>query len=70
MEQAGVIVPVNQATAWISSYVIVESEDKKKKMCLCLDPTPLKKAGNLSSTIHLMMSTTNWLKLHALQSLI
>ena len=40
MEQAGVIIPVHQATAWISSYVIVESEDKKTKMCICLDPTP------------------------------
>ena len=44
MEQAGVIVPVNQATARISSCVIVESEDKKKKMHICLDPTPLNKA--------------------------
>ena len=43
MEQADVIVPVNQATAWISSYVIFESEDKKKKMHICLDPTPLNK---------------------------
>ena len=44
MEQAGVIVPVNQATAWISSYIIVESEDQKKKMLICLDPTSLNKA--------------------------
>ena len=44
MEQAGVIVPVHQATAWISSYVFVESEDKKKKIHICLDPTPLNKA--------------------------
>ena len=44
MEKAGVIVPVHQATAWISSYGIVESENKKKKMHICLDPTPLIKA--------------------------
>ena len=44
MEHTGVIIPVNQATAWISSYIIVESEDKKKKMHICLDPTPLNKA--------------------------
>ena len=44
MEQAGVIVPVHQTTAWISSYVIVESKDKKKKMHICLDSTPLNKA--------------------------
>ena len=44
MEQAGVIVLVHQATPWISSYIIVESEDKRKKMCICLDPTPLNKA--------------------------
>ena len=42
MEQVGVIIPVNHATAWISSYII-KSEDKKKKMCICIDPTPLNK---------------------------
>ena len=31
MIQAGVIVPVTEATPWINSYVIVESEDKKGK---------------------------------------
>ena len=44
MEQAGVIVPAHQATARISSYVIVELEDKKKKMHICFDLTPLNKA--------------------------
>ena len=29
MIQAGVIVPVTEATPWINSYVIVKSEDKK-----------------------------------------
>ena len=43
MEKAGLIVPVHQATAWISNYVIVESEDKKK-MHICPDPTSLNKA--------------------------
>ena len=31
MIQAGVIVPVKEATPWINSYVIVESEDKKRQ---------------------------------------
>ena len=46
MIQAGVIVPVTEATPWINSYVIVESEDKKgkQKLHICLDPTPLNKA--------------------------
>ena len=44
MENTSVIVPVHDATTWISSYVIDESEDKKKKMQICLDPTPLNKA--------------------------
>ena len=44
VEQAGVIVPVHQATDLIWSYIIVESEDNKEKMCICLDPTPLNKA--------------------------
>ena len=72
MEQAGVVVPVNQATAWILSYIIVESEDKRKKMCICLDPTPLNKAV-LREPFYCCTpddSTTNWLKLHVLQSLI
>ena len=46
MIQAGVIVPVTEATPWINSYVIVESEDKKgkQKLHICLDPTTLNKA--------------------------
>ena len=44
MENASAIVPVHEATAWISSYVIAETENKKKKMWICLDPTPLNKA--------------------------
>ena len=31
MIQAGVIVPVTEATPWINSYVIVESEDQKRQ---------------------------------------
>ena len=41
MKNASIIVPVHEALA---SYVIVESEDKKKKMWICLDHTPLHKA--------------------------
>ena len=46
MIQAGVIVPVTEATPWINSYVIIKSEGKKGKQRLhiCLDPTPLNKA--------------------------
>ena len=46
MQQAGVLVPVNQSTPWISSYVNVKSEDTKggKKFCICLDLTNLNKA--------------------------
>ena len=34
MIQAGVIVPVTEATPWINSYVIIESEGKKGKQKL------------------------------------
>ena len=46
MIQAGVIVPVTEATPWIKSYVIIESEGRKgkQKLWICLDPTPLNKA--------------------------
>ena len=56
MEKAGMIVPVHEATAWISSFVIVEtSKDTNKKtgaqhphpktkMRVCLDPSNLNKA--------------------------
>ena len=41
MIQAGVIVPVTEATPWINTYVIIKSEDKKgkQKLHICLDPT-------------------------------
>ena len=73
MAQAGVIVPVHQATTWISSYVTVESEDKKKKMHICLDPTPLNKAVLREPFYYHMpddVYNKNLLKLHALQLLI
>ena len=46
MQQAWVLVPVNQSTPWISSYMNVKSEDNKggKKFCICLNPTNLNKA--------------------------
>ena len=45
MQQAGVLVPVNQSTPWISNYVNVESEDTKggKKFHICLDLINLNK---------------------------
>ena len=46
MLQAGVLVPVHEATPWINSFVLVESRDKlgNLKLCICLDPTNLNKA--------------------------
>ena len=43
MQQAGVLVPVNQSTPWTSSYVNVDSKDTKgrKKLHICLDLTNL-----------------------------
>ena len=45
MLQAGVLVPVNEATPWINSFFLVESKDKlgNLKLCICLDPTNLNK---------------------------
>ena len=44
--QAAVLAPVNEATPWINSFVLVESKDKlgNLKLCICLDPTNLNKA--------------------------
>ena len=46
MLQAVVLVPVNEATPWINSFVVVESKDKlgNLKLCISLDPTNLNKA--------------------------
>ena len=46
MLQAGVIRPVNEATPWINSFVLVEGKDKSgnPKLCICLDPMNLNKA--------------------------
>ena len=44
MLQAGVLKPVNQATPWINSFVLVEGKDKQENLRLCLDPTNLNKA--------------------------
>ena len=46
MLQEGVLTPVNEATPWINSFVLVESKDKlgNLKLCICLDPTNLEKA--------------------------
>ena len=46
MLQPGVLKPVNKATPWINSFVLVEGKDKlgNLKLRICLDPTNLKKA--------------------------
>ena len=46
MLQAGVLVPVHEATPWVNSFMLVESRDKlgNLKLCICLDPTNLNKA--------------------------
>ena len=46
MLQAGILVPVTQATPWINSIVLVQSKDSQgqTKLCICLDPTNLNKA--------------------------
>ena len=46
MLQAGVLAPVDEATSWINSFVLVESKHKLRnlKLCICLDPTNLNKA--------------------------
>ena len=45
MLQEGVLAPVHEATLWINSFVLVESKDKlgNLKLCICFDPTNLKK---------------------------
>ena len=45
MLDADVIMEVHEATPWINSFVIVETvKDGRKKLRICLDPTPLNKA--------------------------
>ena len=46
MLKAGVLKPVNQATPWINSLVLVEGKDKQRnlKLRICLDLTNLNKA--------------------------
>ena len=46
MLKAGVLKPVQEATPWINSFVLIEGTDKqgKPKLCICLDPTNLNKA--------------------------
>ena len=46
MLQAGVLLPVNEATLWINSFVLVEKGDNHRqvKLRICLDPTNLNKA--------------------------
>ena len=46
MLQAGILVPVTEATPWINGFVLVDSKDKQGqlKLRICLDPTNLNKA--------------------------
>ena len=46
MLQAGVLLPVNEATPWINSFVLIEKRDNhgQFKLRICLDPTNLNKA--------------------------
>ena len=46
MLQAGILVPVPQATLWINSFILIKSTDSQDqaKLQICLDPTNLKKA--------------------------
>ena len=46
MLQAGIFVPVTQATPWINSFVLVKSKDSQgqAKLQICLDATNLNKA--------------------------
>ena len=46
MLQPEVLTPVDQATPWINTFVLVEGKDKpgNPKLRICLDPTNLNKA--------------------------
>ena len=46
MLKAGVLKPVQEATPWINSFVVVEGTDQhgQHKLHMCLDPTNLNKA--------------------------
>ena len=46
MLKAGVLKPIQEATLWINSFVVVEGTDQqgKPKLRICLDPTNLNKA--------------------------
>ena len=46
MLKAGVLKPIQEATPWINSFVLVEGTDQqgKRKLRICLDPTNLNKA--------------------------
>ena len=46
MLQAGILVPVTQATPWIKSFILVKSTDSQgqAKLQICLDPTNQNKA--------------------------
>ena len=46
MLQASVLLPVNKATPWINSFILIEKSDNhgQIKLRICLDPTNLNKA--------------------------
>ena len=67
MLQAGIIKPVQEATAWINSFILIEGKDKSgnPKHCICLNPTNLNEAvvwklyhfKNLEDITHLIANS-------------
>ena len=45
MLKPAVLKPVHEATPWINSFILVEGNDQhgQPKLCICLDPTNLKR---------------------------
>ena len=69
MLQAGILVPVHEATPWINSFILVEGKDKLGylKLCICFDLTNLNKVQSLENLItsgHLKTLHIYW-QMHA-----
>ena len=56
MPQASVLLPINEATPWINSFVLVEKRGNhgQVKLRICLDPTNLNKAITHQDISHLL----------------
>ena len=63
MLQASVLLPINKATLWINSFILIKKRDNhgQVKFRICLEPTNLNKAVTRDCTIfkHLMTSLTS-----------